>query len=168
MGPLAARSAAWRAIGAPLESSRTVTTVQDNEHDNHVPPLDTIAPLVIIDGEGRIQGVVLPQSALAPPDLYERLCERAESWLASRAGAKLRAQAPASQRWCTSTPSQRARRVRSPLAGARGGAAPRARASPCEDVTPSLLNGLVIVSPDHGGAPEHGNRYDHCGDDQPG
>jgi hypothetical protein len=37
--------------------------------------------------------VLLAQSALVPTDLYERLCERAESWLASPAGAKLRAQA---------------------------------------------------------------------------
>jgi hypothetical protein len=55
--------------------------------------LDQITPLVIIDDEGRIKGVLLAQSRLTPTDLYERLCERAESWLASRAGVELRTQA---------------------------------------------------------------------------
>jgi hypothetical protein len=61
----------------------------------HAPmsPLEQIQPLVIIDDEGRIKGVVLAQSRLAPTELYERLYERAESSLASRAGAGLRAQA---------------------------------------------------------------------------
>jgi hypothetical protein len=79
-----------------------MTTVQGDEQDRHdkedkedkqAAPLDQVTPLVIIDDEGRIRGVLLAQSALAPDLLYERLCERAESWLASRAGAKLRAQA---------------------------------------------------------------------------
>src|SRR5262245_25359727 len=56
-------------------------------------PLEQIQPLVMIDDEGRLKGVLLAQSRLAPTELYEGLCERAESWLASRAGAKLRAQA---------------------------------------------------------------------------
>src|SRR5262245_8399331 len=56
-------------------------------------PLEQIQPLVMVDDEGRIRGVLLAQSRLAPTELYERLCERAESWLASRAGASLRAQA---------------------------------------------------------------------------
>lgn len=67
------------------------------EHNDgqHTPmaPLEQIQPLVIIDDEGRIKGLLLAQSRLAPDELYERLCERADSWLASRAGAKLRAQA---------------------------------------------------------------------------
>jgi hypothetical protein len=76
-----------------------MTTAQGDEQDKHdkqdkqAAPLDQVTPLVIIDDEGRIRGVLLAQSALAPDLLYERLCERAESWLASRAGAKLRAQA---------------------------------------------------------------------------
>jgi hypothetical protein len=66
---------------------------EQDAQDAPTAPLDQIRPLVIIDDEGRIQGVLLAQSRLAPTELYERLCERAESWLASNAGAELRAQA---------------------------------------------------------------------------
>ena len=70
-----------------------MATAQDDHQDHQAAVLSQITPLVIIDGEGCIRGVVLAQSALAPAELYERLCERAESWLASRAGAELRAHA---------------------------------------------------------------------------
>jgi hypothetical protein len=85
--------ARWRGVDASLERSKTMSTGHNDDQPAQIMPLDQIQPLVIIDDEGRVTGVLLAQSRLAPADLYERLCERAESWLASGAGAELRAQA---------------------------------------------------------------------------
>ena len=53
-------------------------------------------------------------------------------------------------------------------AARRMGLTSRAIASPGENMTPSLLDGPVIVSPDGGAAAENGNYDDHGSDDQSG
>jgi hypothetical protein len=80
-------------MGASLERSKAMSQGHKYEQDAQMTGLDQITPLVILDDEERIKGVLLAQCRLRPADVYERLRERAESWLASRAGVELRAQA---------------------------------------------------------------------------
>jgi hypothetical protein len=55
--------------------------------------LKRVTPLVITDGATGVCGVLLAETTLAPDELRERLYDAAEAWLATTAGARLRAQA---------------------------------------------------------------------------
>jgi hypothetical protein len=53
--------------------------------------LERVTPLVITDSASVVCGVLLAETTLTPEELRERVYDAAEAWLASPAGAQLRA-----------------------------------------------------------------------------